>query len=42
MIPHKYYMMVPGELFKCKRGVKQGHPLSPLLFLLGAKLLKEW
>ena len=33
---------VPGKPFSCKRGVKQGHPLSPLLFVLGAKLLKEW
>lgn len=41
MIPHKYYMMVPGELFKCKRGVKQGDPISPLIFVLVADLLQS-
>jgi hypothetical protein len=32
---------VPGKQFICKRGVQQGDPMSPLLYLFGSDLLQS-
>jgi retron-type reverse transcriptase len=32
---------IPGKQFECKRGVRQGDPISPLFYLFGSDLLQS-
>jgi hypothetical protein len=32
---------VPGKTFHCKKGVREGDPLSPLIFVLAADFLQS-
>jgi hypothetical protein len=32
---------IPGKQFECKRGVRQGDPISPLYYLFGSDLLQS-